>query len=388
MSVNFLFLSHAQVLAALKAWCHWLAQLYTETTMRSLYSQLVLDMVNSSVPLLSKSGEPSKLCHSAAHLLVTLFGTVRPPQMWELEPIRDMYHMAPNLNYLQPEARRLVQLALCNTLLLPSPGMTDQLWDLRHKLLASLLDSLTSDFQRLGRSVTPQAHPIIISTLKLLGDLVEHMQSESSQSKKLLYSVIQGNVHQTLSLFPLYVRSPDICEAILDFFIIAFAGLQQQLGAAFTEQTVQTFLDVFTREHLEDSLRQEEGAGTRVVEKFLQLLQLVMVEPSASFKRFVPSTVSLCLEHVYPHAVFREVLLPQFLTVLLHSLIHKSHALLAEEIAIALFNMAAVNFTAFQSAFLPQFLHSTDGLDDGQRNILQRNFKSDTVSLYNMFIIL
>jgi len=79
-------------------------------------------------------------------------------------------------------------------------------------------------------------------------------------------------------------------------------------------------------------------------------------------------------------ALFREELLPQFLTVLLHSLVHKSHALLGEEIAVALYNMAAVNFVAFHDAFLPQFLHSTDGLDDGQRSILQRNFKTDTVS--------
>jgi hypothetical protein len=78
--------------------------------------------------------------------------------------------------------------------------------------------------------------------------------------------------------------------------------------------------------------------------------------------------------------LFREELLPQFLTVLLRSLIHKSHALLADDIVVALYNMAAVNFVAFRDAFLPQFLHSTDGLDDGQRSILQRNFKNDTVS--------
>jgi hypothetical protein len=97
------------------------------------------------------------------------------------------------------KAQRLVQLALCNTLLQPSPGMADQLWDLRHKLLASLIESLTADFQRLGRlsSQAPDehAHPIITSTLKLLGDLIKHMQSESSHTKRLLYSVIQVCVH-------------------------------------------------------------------------------------------------------------------------------------------------------------------------------------------------
>jgi hypothetical protein len=71
--------------------------------MKPLYDHLVLDMVNSSVPLLVRRGEPSKLCHSAAHLLVTLTGTVRPPQIWELHPIKDMYHMATSLTYLLPE---------------------------------------------------------------------------------------------------------------------------------------------------------------------------------------------------------------------------------------------------------------------------------------------
>jgi len=97
------------------------------------------------------------------------------------------------------KAQRLVQLALCNTLLLPSPSMTDQLWDLRHKLLANLTDSLTADFQRLGCLSTQhseqQGRAIITSTLKLLCDLVKHMQSESSHTKKLLYSVIQVCVH-------------------------------------------------------------------------------------------------------------------------------------------------------------------------------------------------
>lgn len=57
----------------------------------------------------------------------------------------------------------------------------------------------------------------------------------------------QGSIHHALTLFPAYVRVPDVCEVILDFFLTAFAGLQQQLGASFTESTVQTFLDLFTR---------------------------------------------------------------------------------------------------------------------------------------------
>lgn len=63
------------------------------------------------------------------------------------------------------------------------------------------------------------------------------------------------------------------------------------------------------REQLSSSL-DEGGAGTRVVDKFLRLLQLVIAEPGAAFKRFVPSTITLCLEHVYPlvkHKIFHFV---------------------------------------------------------------------------------
>ncbi|XP_049807007.1 exportin-6-B isoform X3 [Schistocerca nitens] len=427
---------HSQVLAALKAWCHWIAQLRSEGSMRAVYEQVMVDIIQSVYPLLTKAGEPERLCHSAAHLLLSFTNVVRPLRLWEADAIREMYQIVPRMNYLQPETKRLVTRALCNTLLLSCPGVpnNEQCWDERHRLLTDLMDSLTACFQH----VTPTS---------------PHAQD--------------ANVHKALSLFPAYVRTPNVCEAILEFFMKAFAGLQQQLGASLTETTVQTFLDVFTREQLSTSMGQEGGAGARVVEKFLQLLQLVIAEPAASFKRFVPSTITLCLEHVYPlvaespspeikpalfgllHAVmmhkwqyfyntpllqalnqnagsehidnreqlisilraygqsllqpdinifgqnlksleqinikwklyhrsiFQEELLGQFLTVLFHSLIHKSHALLEEEITTAMYNMASVNFTAFYSEYLPRFLQSTEGLDNDQKEILQRNFRQE-----------
>lgn len=78
--------------------------------------------------------------------------------------------------------------------------------------------------------------------------------------------------------------------------------------------------------------------------------------------------------------LFRQELLAQFLTVLLHSLIHKSHALLEEDITVAIYNMATVSFDAFYNEFLTEFLRSNDGLDNSQRSILQRNFKQELVS--------
>ena len=74
-------------------------------------------------------------------------------------------------------------------------------------------------------------------------------------------------------------------------------------------------------------------------------------------------------------------MLPQFLNVLLQVLLHKSHDLLQDEIAIALYNMAAVDFDIFYSHFLPQFLTGCEGIDENQKAILSANFKVDRVSV-------
>ncbi|XP_063222177.1 exportin-6-B-like isoform X3 [Bacillus rossius redtenbacheri] len=446
---------YAQVLAALKSWCHWVRQGVNQV------------VVSAVVDVLTTPGEPTKLCHSAAHLLATLTSTVRPPRLWELEAMRDLYHSVHSLTHLPPQTHRLVQRALCAMVLLPWPGVATQEWDQRHKLLLGLLEASGADLGRLARVPEPQAGPAITSTLHLLGDMVEIAREEGcSASRKMLYSAIHGNIQQTLELFPQYVHSPEICEAILNFFLAAFSGLTQQLGASFTEHAVHTCLVVFTRDQVRTSLGQEGGAGTRVIEKFLQLLQLVMAEPGAAFKSFVPGTVALCLDHIYPlvreselpdvklqlfavlHAVlvfrwqhfyrssvleqpgpgadspqhrdqllailqaygrsllqpdinvfahnlrsleqvnakwrlyhkplFKEELLSQFLSVLLHALLDKSHALLGDDIAVAIHNMATVDFAAFHGAFVPHFLQTAGGLDEAQRSILQRNFKRDS----------
>lgn len=69
----------------------------------------------------------------------------------------------------------------------------------------------------------------------------------------------------------------------------------------------------------------------------------------------------------------------QFVNVLLQVLVHKSHDLLQEEIGIAIYNMASVDFDGFFAAFLPEFLTGCDGVDANQKNVLGRNFKMDRV---------
>lgn len=91
---------------------------------------------------------------------------------------------------------------------------------------------------------------------------------------------------------------------------------------------------------------------------------------------------AVCLDIVLSYALqklFRNAMLFHFLNVLLQVLLHKSHDLLQDDITLALYNMAAVDFPAFYSSFLPEFLNGCQGLDPHQRTTLARHFTPERV---------
>ena len=97
-----------------------------------------------------------------------------------------------------------------------------------------------------------------------------------------------------------FARIADTTEEILGFLLMLFESLKVQLGPAVTEQIVQQLLHTFTRQQLSETLHHESSAGSRVINKFLKILQLLVQEPAASFKAFLPNIIGLCIEQLYP----------------------------------------------------------------------------------------
>lgn len=472
---------HAQTLATLKAWCHWLAALHSEALNDSSYTWVSSDITSrivSAVVIVVKEGENEKLVHAAAHFLVTLTGTVRPPSIWKLKEFTDLYSSIRHLR-LQPEAHRLLTRSLCNVLLLHWPGITEQKWEDRRKHLTKFLRDITEEFRSLrvdpnfatSKELQKAAEPVILHTLLVLGDLVENILNEVTQTKKLCYDTLREYIDTSLWLFPLYIQAPDVCEQMFNFFHTVFDVLKSQMGSVYVEEAVKTFLSLFGENQLSQAIIEGGSTGSRVVEKFLSILTFIVSEPGPSFRKFVPSTLALCLDHIFPlvvdqqvsdirapmynllyHtllnnwqyffksrlgsrlnnnggggedevanaevfmksmrtfgqsflqpdiAVFRQnvesleslnrrwklyskpiylqYLMIEFLTVYLQVLVAKSHNLLREEIAVAIFNMASIDFAAFFDKFLAHFLVNTEPLDDNQRQLLaQQGFPRDT----------
>uniref|UniRef100_A0A4W2GJS4 Exportin-6 n=1 Tax=Bos indicus x Bos taurus TaxID=30522 RepID=A0A4W2GJS4_BOBOX len=419
---------HAQSLAALQAYSHWLAQYCSEAHRQNTqqFVSLISTTMDAITPLITTKVQ-DKLLLSACHLLVSLATTVRPVFLISIPAVQKVFNRITDASAqrLVDKAQVLVCRALSNILLLPWPNLpeNEQQWPVRSMNHASLISALSRDYRNLKpNAVTPQ--------------------------RKM----------------PL---DDNVTDEMLSFFLTLFRGLRVQMGVPFTEQIIQTFLNMFTREQLAESILHEGSTGCRVVEKFLKILQVVVQEPGQVFKPFLPSIIALCMEQVYPiiaerpspdvkaelfellfrtlhhnwryffkstilasvqrgmaeeqmenqpqfsaimqafgqsflqpdihlfkqnlfyletlntkqklyhKKIFRSAMLFQFVNVLLQVLVCRSHDLLQEDIGIAIYNMASVDFDGFFTAFLPEFLTSCDGVDANQKNVLGRNFKMD-----------
>ncbi|NXE70097.1 XPO6 protein, partial [Calcarius ornatus] len=469
---------HAQSLAALQAYAHWLAQFYSEVHRQNpeQFISLVSTALEAITPLISSKVQ-EKLLLSACHLLVSLATTVRPVFLISIPAVQKVFNRITDTSAqrLPDKAQVLVCRALSNVLLLPWPNLpeSEQQWAVRSTNHASLVSALTRDYRQLKATASLPQRKVQLEDSKYQcpahscctgecheADLTE--QTSDLNIKDLL-------MHLDVSLTCSCCFSPllDVTDEMLSFFLTLFQSLRVQMGVPFTEQIIQTFLNMFTREQLAESILHEGSTGCRVVEKFLKILQVVVQEPGQVFKPFLPSVISLCMEQVYPiiaersspdvkaelfellfrvlhhnwryffkssvlasvqrgvaeeqmeneaqfsaimqafgqsflqpdihlfkqnlfyletlntkqklyhKKIFRTTMLFQFVNVLLQVLVHKSHDLLQEEIGIATYNMASVDFDGFYSAFLPEFLASCDGVDSNQKNVLGRNFKMD-----------
>uniref|UniRef100_A0A672YFB1 Importin N-terminal domain-containing protein n=1 Tax=Sphaeramia orbicularis TaxID=375764 RepID=A0A672YFB1_9TELE len=462
---------HAQALAALQAYSHWLAQFYSEvhSQNQSQFINLITSAIDASSPLITAK-VPEKLLLSACHLMVSITSTVRPVFLVTLPAVQNIFNLITNnhTRRLPQEAHMLVCRALSNMLLLPWPNLpeSEQQWQSRSSNHASLLAALTREYRLLILIYFQFLKAVIQQTLPVLRDIVDSISGESTKSRQICYQSLQESVQVSLSLFPVFIQQPDVTDEMLAFFLTLFQALRVQMGVPFTGQIIHTFLSMFTREQLAASILQEGSAGCRVVQKFLKILQVVVQEPGQAFKPFLPSILSLCMEQVYPvvaersspdvkaemfellyqilhqnwryffktsvltsvqrggaaedvmeneaqftaamqafgqsflqpdihifkqnlsyleslnskhklyhRKLFRTSMLFHFINVLLQVLLHKSHDLLQEEITVAIYNMASVDFDAFYSAFMPEFLNGCQGVDTNQRAVLARNFK-------------
>jgi hypothetical protein len=92
----------------------------------------------------------------------------------------------------------------------------------------------------------------------------------------------------------------DVLEVLMNFFYTLFHSLLSQVGPQLTEKITQSFINLLTRDHLERSMLQENSLANKVIEKFLNLLRLLVQNYSNTNKAFIPNIVDFALKQIYP----------------------------------------------------------------------------------------
>ena len=127
--------------------------------------------------------------------------------------------------------------------------------------------------------------------------------------------------------------------------------------------------------HGDDGACENQGQFVKMMEAFGQTFTQ---EDITVFKENLQSLEDLNSKRkLYQKPIFSDGMLFHFLNVLLQVLVRRSHDLLQEEIAIALYNMASADFDKFYLRFLPEFLTGCEGLYAEQKAELSKSFKMD-----------
>lgn len=306
---------HAQALAAIKPFAHWLAQFYAESQnypdQRQKFTDLITTLLDAITCLFDEQ-IPDKISHSSAHLLLSLVTTVRPDFLLQIPCVQKLYNLASQgaFRKVNIDVQVLLYRSLSLHLLLPWNNVPDaeQDWASRASTHQTFCHQMAAPYFQLkdtsslinNKAAQDTAKPVITNSLKLMVDWIECVSGEVVKSKQMCYQSMSEIVSISLAIFPVFIHQPDVVENLMTFFLALFQSCRVQMGVPFTEQAIQTFMGLFSKEQLAETISHESSAAHRVIEKFLKILQIIVQEPGSAFKRFIPSIINICMEHIYP----------------------------------------------------------------------------------------
>lgn len=306
---------HAQVFGTIQAYQHWLSEFHL-ATLRGLQNQDVLSYfissaIESAVPVISRT-VPEKISLSACRLFLSISSTIKPHYILQYPHVQELLLKATNGELLQLPLRVSVMLyqALVSMLILPWSSVNDdsQSWDARYSELCKVVNGITNSYHQYvntsgwseDTTLHEQAKPVIKQTLYLLQQIIALVENECKKSKTLLYQATSSCILEAIPLVHTYITQPDVLDVLMGFFYTIFKSLLSEVGPTLTEQITQTFMSLLTKEHLEETILQEDGVGNKVVEKFLNLLQLLVQECRNVEKPFLPVIISFTMKQIYP----------------------------------------------------------------------------------------
>jgi len=328
---------HAQVLAALQPFTHWMAQLYSEIqekgNSQAHLSSLLSSCLDSIVPVLINKSIHSKVLRSAIQTFSSVVTVIRPTFLSQLPQIIHLFKCVAerSCNYHSVQNQAIIYKTISNLLVLPWPNTpeSEQKYEERSLAHYNFISSILVEYNQLSTSsdgfqYKEQAIPLIHRAVIILTEISTSLTNELSKSRDICYASLRSHVDFSLGLIDSYVNHSDTSQLLMKFYLQVFRTFRRQIGVEQVTKTIEKFMTIFNSTVLQHQLNSNNGE--KVVQLFLELLSLVIDETGTAFKILTSDIIQLVVENVFPLIVKKPSAdISTSLFEFLHKLLSRKH---------------------------------------------------------------
>uniref|UniRef100_A0A6A7G5Q6 Exportin-6-like n=4 Tax=Hirondellea gigas TaxID=1518452 RepID=A0A6A7G5Q6_9CRUS len=360
---------HCEILCSLRAWTHWLSQLYghqfVETkvageaftdqsdsatlstscdgsggaggtatgsvvsrhphlsTCHSLTRQLLVlaaSAVSYDDAAAASAGTPWVVVRCGVQLLLTVSVLVVGPVAFEVQQVQNLYTKPIYSENIPPgRVREMLYRALMNFVLLPWPSysVTETLQSSsREERLRMMTAFLSVLLQPLKQYTVQQLHqdPAIRDKassgmkecLCLVRSQLCQLSGADRETRDQYWYRLQDVLNTTImEVMPLYCNTPGVLLEMVGTVmwcvgVVGGGGKNSNAHVTVVSNWIQKLVHLLTQPHyLSLALANDQSPQAAVIARFLQLLSLVLSDPSPGFKKLVGVVVAT-LDEIYP----------------------------------------------------------------------------------------
>eukprot|EP00040_Diaphanoeca_grandis_P042295 m.264641 g.264641 ORF g.264641 m.264641 type:complete len:1083 (-) comp57275_c0_seq1:29-3277(-) len=308
---------HVQIFSTLKVFGGWLAAYGRSTRDQPEESQqfikIILAVVTCVWTLLSQtslgvaSANPI-FVEAAADTLEMVCKVAKPRFLLQSDQFLTLLNNVDVIQRQPLKIRKVLCSAYFYALLTPWYDTTEanQQWAQREGKFLEVFSAVFGSVPQIVSAATN--HEQIKDMFELLAVVTLSMRDHNKVSKAIFMKGLNELLPTILQSFQVYTAQPAVLGSILDLLFVIFDSVTTLLTTEFVQQVMGMFLTFFTKEQIE-SLSLPGGQNKSVIlEKFFQILKLLVSTRSNLFKPFLAEIVGLCVTTIFtiidkPHAL-------------------------------------------------------------------------------------
>nr|XP_032296302.1 exportin-6-B isoform X2 [Drosophila virilis] len=286
---------YAQVLMAIRSIFPLSRCLNSEQLLHRLFAVLGSIFAGNPSP---SAGSPI-VQQAASEVLLFIATVIRPKCLLDIPEIQSLMQAGPRLGAQLPRQVCVnVHISLVSYMVLPWKNVPElqQDYQRRQWMLREYIDALSRNFLELELPAAGESK-VAATTLSLLGtftSLIEHFKATGAHAKDMLAHTFKPILNKALVIFNSFgLSSIAMAITVADFSLSMLRTLPIHLGAQFIREMITLFIDVSSREQLTLS-------RLAVMEKVLQMFQLIVEQPGNGSLVLMPSILTFSTQQILP----------------------------------------------------------------------------------------